>query len=298
MATKVSTLAQLNASLATFTYTITNASTDGKTPVGGANGLAINDAAGYLAATGGVFNVAGAASLPGVAITGVPFAGTGTNAFPQLYVNSNTATASTTLNTAGTALGVNSHGTADLANFMLDGVSKFSVNNYGFVSVGNGLHLTAGTQIYGSGSALYGNFLFNATGVVFSRTVADANPAMVINQASAGSTGDIIDFQSQGATKVLVSQAGDLKISAVGNGLYVKEGTNATMGRAVLVAGTVTVSTTKASATMEVNLTHRIAGGTLGVASVGTVAAGTSFVINSSSNTDTSTINWWIVEPA
>lgn len=91
---------------------------------------------------------------------------------------------------------------------------------------------------------------------------------------------------------------GDLKISTVGKGLYVKEGTNATMGRAVLSGGTVTVNTTKASTTMEVFLTTRIAGGTLGVLSVGTVVAGTSFVINSSNAADTSTVNWMIVEPA
>lgn len=91
---------------------------------------------------------------------------------------------------------------------------------------------------------------------------------------------------------------GDLSLATAGNGLKIKEGTNATMGRSKLVAGTVTVSTTKATTTMEVFLTRRIAGGTAGNISVGTVIAGTSFVINSTSVLDTSDISWLIIDPA
>lgn len=90
----------------------------------------------------------------------------------------------------------------------------------------------------------------------------------------------------------------DVKLGTAGNGLYIKEGSNATMGRAVLVAGTVTVSTTKVTTNSEIFLTRRIAGGTLGHLSIGTVTGATSFVINSSDAADTSTINWLIVEPA
>lgn len=92
--------------------------------------------------------------------------------------------------------------------------------------------------------------------------------------------------------------AQDLVIATVGKGLQVKEGANATMGRAVLVAGTVTVNTTAMVTASEVFLSRRIAGGTLGHLSVGTVVSGTSFVINSSDAADTSTICWLIVTPA
>ncbi len=68
-------------------------------------------------------------------------------------------------------------------------------------------------------------------------------------------------------------------------------------GVATLAAGTVTVSTTGAcavGASCNYQLTHCVAGGTLGTLSVGTVTAGTSFVINSSSSTDTSQVCWRI----
>lgn len=66
-------------------------------------------------------------------------------------------------------------------------------------------------------------------------------------------------------------------------------------GQATLTAGTATVLTAQISSAAQVILTHANAGGTVGVPSVGTVVAGTSFVINSSNAADTSIINWFIV---
>ena len=66
-------------------------------------------------------------------------------------------------------------------------------------------------------------------------------------------------------------------------------------GRATLVAGTVTVSTTAVTASSVIQLTNCVTGGTAGLLRVGTVTAGTSFVINSASGTDTSTICWSFV---
>ncbi len=65
-------------------------------------------------------------------------------------------------------------------------------------------------------------------------------------------------------------------------------------GTAVLVAGTVTVSTAEISAASDVMLTRALVGGTLGHLSIGTVVGGTSFIINSSNGADTSTIKWEI----
>ncbi len=70
--------------------------------------------------------------------------------------------------------------------------------------------------------------------------------------------------------------------------------TGASQGRAVLVAGTVTVNTIEIQAGDNVLLSRVVAGGTIGELSLGTVTAGTSFVINSSLTTDTSTIYWRI----
>jgi hypothetical protein len=98
----------------------------------------------------------------------------------------------------------------------------------------------------------------------------------------------------------IVSILSDVKLTTVGSGLYVKEGTNATMGVATLVAGTVTVNTTKVTANSRIMLTPQNLGTILRPAAVGVTArtAGTSFVITSSDITDTSTVAWVIVEPA
>jgi len=66
-------------------------------------------------------------------------------------------------------------------------------------------------------------------------------------------------------------------------------------GQAVLIAGTVTVSTAEVVASDGIVLSRVLTGGTEGTLSVGTITAGTSFVINSSNAADTSTIFWQIV---
>lgn len=68
----------------------------------------------------------------------------------------------------------------------------------------------------------------------------------------------------------------------------------ASSGRAVLVAGTVTVNTAEVLASDSIALNRVLTGGTQGTLSVGTIVAGTSFVINSSNAADTSTIFWEI----
>ncbi|WP_424891793.1 hypothetical protein [Streptomyces sp. XH2] len=91
---------------------------------------------------------------------------------------------------------------------------------------------------------------------------------------------------------------GDVTIGTVGKGLKVKEGANACMGTATLVAGAATVATTKVTANSRVFLTSQVDGGTPGWLRVSARSAGTSFTVTSSSNTDTSTVAWIIVEPA
>lgn len=68
-------------------------------------------------------------------------------------------------------------------------------------------------------------------------------------------------------------------------------------GTATLSSGTVTVNTTAVSANSLIFTSRNTAGGTVGHlnAPVASIVAATSFVINSSSGTDASTVNWWIV---
>jgi hypothetical protein len=62
-----------------------------------------------------------------------------------------------------------------------------------------------------------------------------------------------------------------------------------------MTAGTITISTTAVTSSSKIFLTHASLGGIQGILSVGTIVNATSFVINSSSMTDTGTVNWWIV---
>lgn len=92
----------------------------------------------------------------------------------------------------------------------------------------------------------------------------------------------------------------NLKLDTVGKGIYVKEGTNATMGVVTLVGGTKVVSTTKVTANSRIFLTAQSLGTvTIGQGlSVSARTPGTSFTILSQSAVDTSVVGWIIFEPA
>lgn len=124
-----------------------------------------------------ILSVAGAASVPALKISGLPFAGTGTTSFPQLYVNDSTATASTTLNTSGTYFGVNGHASQDLANLMIDGVSKCKVSSAGLLT-------TASFIIAGNSVQVPNNSDFEWLGRTRLNCAADGTVQFVNNAAS------------------------------------------------------------------------------------------------------------------
>lgn len=91
---------------------------------------------------------------------------------------------------------------------------------------------------------------------------------------------------------------GNLVLGTAGNKLSIATGANASVGTsAALTAGAITISTTAVTASSKIFLTYNTLAGTPGSLSAPTasIVAGTSFDIASSSNTDTSTVNWWIV---
>lgn len=94
-----------------------------------------------------------------------------------------------------------------------------------------------------------------------------------------------------------LSVAGNIELTTTGNKLKIATGSNASVGTATLVGGTVTVSTTAVATGSTIFLTCNTPGGTQGFLSAPTasIVNATSFVINSSSGTDTSTVNWWII---
>lgn len=90
----------------------------------------------------------------------------------------------------------------------------------------------------------------------------------------------------------------DIIINTAGSGIRIKEGSNARMGTATLVAGAATVSNTSVGSNSRIFLTSQEDGGTPGFLRVTAITAGTSFAITSSSNADTSIVAWFIVDPA
>lgn len=128
-------------------------------------------------------------------------------------------------------------------------------------------------------------------------------------QLTKGAAGTVLTFTSvdgaladtnlyRAAASVLATDD-DFSLKTAGKGLSIKEGGAASkMGVATLVGGTVTVATTAVTATSRVFLTSQVDGGTPGWVRVSTRTAATSFVITSSSGTDTSDVGWVILEPS
>ena len=90
---------------------------------------------------------------------------------------------------------------------------------------------------------------------------------------------------------------GDFRIGTAGKGIVIKSGSNAKIGTSTLVGGTITVANTSITANSRIFLTVSAVGGTTGKLST-TKINGTSFTINSDSASDTSTIDWVIIESA
>lgn len=100
---------------------------------------------------------------------------------------------------------------------------------------------------------------------------------------------------------------GNLILGTAGNKLFIATGANASVGTSTLVNGTVTVSTTAVTASSIIMLTRQSVGTTgandLGILSVGTINAGTSFDINAWTVTDAtalqaedqSVVGWLII---
>jgi hypothetical protein len=126
------------------------------------------------------------------------------------------------------------------------------------------------------------------------------------NSTTPGTGGNIIFQSGPNATvaehlrvansgNVLVT-SGQLQVGTGGFGLSVKAGANDKLGTAQLSAGTVTVNNSSITSNSVIFLTSQSDGGTPGFVRVTAKVTSTSFTITSSSNTDTSTIAWMIVE--
>jgi hypothetical protein len=175
------------------------------------------------------------------------------------------------------------------------------------VAAGQLIHLGSDTNASGTNRAalIVQGSLSGATVIANNVTVAGAATGSNATVSATGSsdTNAGINFVPKGTGMFgfgsgtptqLVDIFGTARVQAL---RVTTTGGGATMGRASLVAGTATVATTAVTANSDIVLVAQVAGGTVGILSVGARIVGTSFVINSSSTLDTSTVMWMIVEP-
>lgn len=96
----------------------------------------------------------------------------------------------------------------------------------------------------------------------------------------------------------IIDQDGSFKGQVAGNGFFIKEGSNATMGVATLSGTATTVNTNKVTASSRIFLTGQNAnGGVPAFMYVSGRSAGTSFTI-ANAGTDTSIVAWLLIEPS
>lgn len=126
---------------------------------------------------------------------------------------------------------------------------------------------------------------------------ADNNSGYGIAQTGASAKNYFNGITGIGAvpTTDKLEVTGNISLMSAGNKIKIATGSNASVGTATLVTGTVTVATTAAATASKIFVTVVTPGGTQGFLSVPTIVNGTSFTINSTSGTETSTVNWWIV---
>ncbi len=167
------------------------------------------------------------------------------------------------------------------------------------------LHLQTGTICDTTGLPVY---VMNSNGNNFSMLQnVDADTWSIAYGGSSLVNGTSViswnDFNQVGINQDLPNETldvtgGNIAVSTPGFGIKIKEGSDAKMGTSVLVGGTVVVSNTSVTANSRIFLTAQNNSGVVGSLSISARTASTSFTILSTSAADTSTVAWFIVEPA
>lgn len=181
------------------------------------------------------------------------------------------------------ALNFNNASTPGTANSSTMGTTSDTYTVSGSTTVGNGGAL----KVFGSAASPASAIQFLNDGIVNGSL---SNAGLWTLGASGGTQIHIVNGT--------LSATQDLITSSAGFGLKIKEGSNARMGTAVLIGGTVVVSNTSVTASTRIFLTIQVPGGTLGSVYISAVSAGASFTISSTSVIDTSTVAWLMVEPS
>lgn len=179
-------------------------------------------------------------------------------------------------------------------------VNAFKVSGATYVALNSGfLHGATNGFVDGGTNAVLrrGPNIGERTGTTAAPADAFSNPWAAAGNATFSGYFVTDAGQSNGQWQLFGNAANSLRLGSAGGGIAITEGANARQGVATLVAGTVTVANTSMAATDRIMLTRATTGGTVGHLSY-TITAATSFTINSTSGTETSTVNWVIFRPA
>lgn len=181
-----------------------------------------------------------------------------------------------------------------------------------YTAVGGGVTApfgTVGTCVLATTSATCGAFTANnflvSSGIIYPRgnkILDDNNSALTIEGGVTNggaavalifdttnaltTTAKIASYRTAGVSKVDIERSG--------KAIYPTGTADAVVGRVALIGGTTTIATAAVTANSVISVTNCLNGGTPGLLSIGTIVAGTSFVVNSASGTDTSTICWML----
>lgn len=161
---------------------------------------------------------------------------------------------------------------------------------------GTAVGVYGGAQQSVGGGAVGGFFKCSTSaGTAFNPNSPAANAAIVCDNDDSGE--NIAAFLAAGGPVSIVDPLGNFCTVVAGVGFKIKEGSNARMGTATLIGGTITVSNTSITANTRIFYSVSTAGGVQGFLS-STQSAGASFTISSSNVADISSIVWELKEPA
>jgi len=129
------------------------------------------------------------------------------------------------------------------------------------------------------------NFSVTPKGSTTNTTVMSISDNKVLIKQSDDGSGNTFQMTGNAVINGAMSLTGKLSMSV---------GSNTVVNTAMLSAGTVTVSNTSVTASSKIFVTAQTCS-SCGAYSIGTITAGTSFVINSTNGSDASTVAYWII---
>lgn len=268
-------------------------------------------------------------------VSGVlPIANGGTNSATQNWVDLTTTQASiagnktftgtTTLNTAVVPL-FSTYTTITQSNLNVQSARNLGQTNEGGLQLEGSTNVNYRVSMYGSaGATISANTSYGAV-IIGPNNLTEASSGtspLMCNLAiksftitnNGGATANLAALYIEGpptgvtpttSTSAIWAKLGDIKVTnghldlgTAGNKLKIATGSNASTGISeAMTAGTITISTTAVTASSIIFVSRNTTGGTVGSleAPTASIVAGTSFVINSSSASDTSTVNWLII---